>query len=138
MVPDNNIKIEQAECSFLISSDVDGKYLRGSMNYFLNLPAGMPSCRYWSVIAYDVRTGLIVKNNQLWPSVHGNCKNLIVNEDGSVNVYFGPDFLPGKEYNYIQTSKGRVWYMIFRLYDLTDIASVKDWCPGEIEPYQIS
>lgn len=41
------------------------------------------------------------------PSVSSQTKGLLVNDDGSVDVYFGPKAPPGKENNWIQTVPGQ-------------------------------
>jgi hypothetical protein len=43
-------------------------------------------------------------------------KGLVVNQDGSVDVYFGPKAPVGMEKNWIQTIPGKGWNMLFRLY----------------------
>jgi hypothetical protein len=36
------------------------------------------------------------------------------NPDGSVDVYFGPKALAGKEANWVYTSEGKNWFPWFR------------------------
>ena len=136
MLPDNNLKLEQRNAEYTISSDNRGEPLEGGRRYLLRLVQDIPQCTYWSVIVYDSRTRLIIKNKQLWPSVHSNSHNLLVNPDGSVDVWFGPDIPSGNEHNWIKTNRKRGWYAIIRLYDLTDKLTVRDWAPGHIEPVQ--
>lgn len=42
--------------------------------------------------------------------------DLITNEDGSANIYMGPDAPKGKEKNWIPTVAGKAWFPYFRLY----------------------
>ena len=91
----------------IISTDSTGKKLSGSKIYKLNLPAGIPASEFWSVIVYDSETHLIIKTDQPWPSVHSNCRHLIVNTDGTVDILFGPDPPAGKETNWIKTIPGK-------------------------------
>lgn len=125
--------ISQSEYELILSSDAIGYPLDGSRNYVLHLPPDIPSCKYWSLIVYDLRNRLIIKNQQLWPSVHSNCHNLAVNSDGSIDIWFGPEISSGREHNSIQTIRRQGWYAIFRLYDITDKLTVNDWAPGHIE-----
>jgi hypothetical protein len=120
------------EYELMLSSDVCGKPLDGSRNYVLRFPGNIPACKYWSVIVYDIKNRLIIRNSQLWPSIHSNRKDLCVNADGSVDICFGPKIPKGNESNWIQTIKNRSWFMIIRLYDLQTKMSA--WSPGQIEP----
>jgi hypothetical protein len=60
-------------------------------------------------------------------------KDLIVNKDGSVDVYFGLKPPPGKEPNWVQTIPGQTWFMILRLYGPLEPWFNRTWQPGEIE-----
>jgi hypothetical protein len=60
----------------------------------------------------------------------------MVNQDGSVDVYFGPKAPSGKENNWIQTIPDKGWFMILRLYGPLDPWFNKTWRPGEIELQQ--
>ena len=122
------------EYELILSSDVRGNPLDGSRYYVLRLTRDIPACKYWSVIVYDLTNRLIIRNSQLWPSVHSNRQKLCVNDDGSVDICFGPEIPSGKESNWIQTINKRGWYLIIRLYDLNKKMSDMDWSPGQIEP----
>lgn len=60
-------------------------------------------------------------------------KDLQVNADGSVDVFFGPKAPAGKESNWVQTVPGRSWNTILRLYGPLEPWFAKTWRPGEIE-----
>jgi hypothetical protein len=113
--------------------DSDGNSLRGDRNYKLHLPPGIPASNFWSVIVYDSQTHLMIKTDQPWPSVYSSCKKLFVNQDGSVDVWFGPKPQPDKEGNWIQTIPGKGWNMILRLYEPLEAWVNGTWKPGEIE-----
>ena len=61
-------------------------------------------------------------------------KELLVNADGSVDVWFTPEALAGMENNGVQTIPGKGWFMILRLYGPLEPWFDKTWRPGEIEP----
>ena len=61
-------------------------------------------------------------------------KGLLVNADGSVDVYFGPKAPAGKENNWVQTIPGKGWNTLLRLYSPLEPWFNKTWRPGEIEP----
>ena len=56
-----------------------------------------------------------------------------VNDDGSVDLYFGPEAPAGKEANWLQTVTGKGWFCVLRLYSPTEAWFDKTWRPGEIE-----
>ena len=114
--------------------DSSGKTLSGEKNYRLHLPERMPPCDFWSVIVYDNDTGLMIRTDQPWPSVYSSCKKLMVNQDGSVDVCFGPIAPSGKENNWIKTIPDREWNMILRIYEPLESGLNTTWKPEEIEP----
>ena len=58
---------------------------------------------------------------------------VIVNDDGSVDLYFGPKAPAGKDANWLQTVPEKGWFSILRLYSPTEAWFDKTWRPGEIE-----
>jgi hypothetical protein len=108
--------------------------LDGGKNYKLHLPPNIPVKTFWSVIVYDDQTRSMVQTDQQFPSVSSQNKDLLVNTDGSVDVYFGPKPPPGKEPNWVQTIPGQSWFTILRLYGPLQAWFDKQWRPGEIEP----
>jgi hypothetical protein len=117
----------------IITKDSAGNSLTGEKNYRLQLPPDVPANNFWSVIAYCNETHLIIHTDQPWPSVYSSSKRLVVNQDGSVDIWFGPKAPPGKEGNWIQTLRRKEWYMILRLYEPMEAWLNKSWKPGEIE-----
>src|SRR6516165_6344614 len=55
-----------------------------------------PSKTSWSVVIYDNQTRSMLQTDQEWPAVSSQTKGLLVNADGSVDVYFGPNAPAGK------------------------------------------
>jgi hypothetical protein len=113
--------------------DADNKPLDGGKNYKLHLPSNVPAKTFWSVILYSAQTRSMVQTDQQFPSVSSQNKDLLVNADGSVDVYFGPKPPPGKEPNWVQTIPGESWFTILRLYGPLEPWFNKTWRPGEIE-----
>jgi hypothetical protein len=122
------------ELQHIISLDSQGNLLEGSKKYKIHLPFNIPASEFWSIIVYDQVSRLIIHTDQIWPSVFSSNKKLIYNRDGSVDVWFGPDSIKGKENNWVQTIPGKQWYMILRLYYPLESWFARTWSPGEIEP----
>jgi hypothetical protein len=117
----------------IISTDSRGNELNGGKTYKLKLQAEIPASEFWSVIVYDNQTRLMIRTDQSWPSVFSSSKRLLINQDGSVDVWFGPNAPTGKENNWIQTVRGKGWNTILRLYDPLESWFNGTWKPGEIE-----
>jgi len=113
--------------------DANGHSLDGGKNYRLHLPPNVPVNNFWSVIIYDNQTRSMLQTDQHWPAVSSQDKGTLVNPDGSVDVYFGPQAPAGNENNWIQTIPGKGWNVIFRLYDPLEPWFDKTWRLGEIE-----
>jgi hypothetical protein len=113
--------------------DAKGEPLDGGKNYKLHLPPHIPVKDFWSVILYSNQTRSMIQTDQRFPSVSSQTKGLLVNPDGSVDVYFGPKSPDGKEKNWVQTVPGKGWNTILRLYGPLETWFAKTWRPGEIE-----
>jgi len=121
------------ELQIIISNDTNGRMLEGEKKYKFHLPPDIPASDFWSILVYDLSSRLLIHTDQPWPSVFSNVKNLVYNSDGSVDVWFGPEIIKGKESNWIKTEPGKKWYMILRLYYPLESWFDKRWKPGEIE-----
>jgi hypothetical protein len=121
------------ELQHYISYDSKGCLLEGGKKYKLHLPSDIPASEFWSIIVYDSLSRLIIHTDQPWPSVFSNNKNLVYNNDGSLDAWFGPDSIAGKENNWVKTIPGTLWYMVLRLYFPSESWFDRKWKPGEIE-----
>jgi hypothetical protein len=75
----------------------------------------------------------MIQTDQQFPSVSSQNQALLINADGSVDVWFGPEAPAGKENNWVQTIPGKGWFMILRLYGPLEPWFDKTWRPGAIE-----
>ncbi|MCC6868114.1 MAG: DUF1254 domain-containing protein [Burkholderiales bacterium] len=112
--------------------DADNHPFDGGKNYTLHLPPNIPVKTFWSVIVYDTQTRSMLQTNQPFPSVSSQKKDLIVNADGSVDVWFGPQAPAGKEPNWVPTIPGKAWFMILRLYGPLEPWFNRTWRPDDI------
>ena len=113
--------------------DSKGAPLDGGKNYRLHLPPNIPAKDFWSVILYDNQTRSMLQTDQRFPMVSSQDKDILINADGSVDVYFGPKAPAGKEHNWVQTVPGKGWNTLLRLYGPLEPWFNKTWRPGEIE-----
>jgi hypothetical protein len=112
-------------------TDSEGRNLSGANAYTLRLPANIPAANFWSVTLYEAENGSGLANGQPFPSL-GSRDNPIPNQDGSTDVYFGPEAPQGKQANWLATVPGKGYFVILRLYGPLEAAMNKSWKPGDI------
>lgn len=112
--------------------DANGQMLDGRHTYQLTLPPNVPAKDFWSLVVYDNQTRSMLQTDQQFPSLNGQ-RGVVVNADGSTDIYFGPTAPKGHERNWIQTVPGKGWNVILRLYGPLESWFDKTWKPGEIE-----
>jgi len=57
----------------------------------------------------------------------------VYNEDGSVDLYYGPKPVKGFEANWTQTVPGKAWFVLFRLYGPLEPWFNKTWQLNDFE-----
>jgi hypothetical protein len=97
------------------------------------MPPNIPVKNFWSFTVYDNQTRSMLQTDQQFPSVGSLTKGLQINDDKSVDVWFGPKAPAGKESNWVQTVPGKGWNTLLRLYGPLEPWFDKTWRPGEIE-----
>jgi hypothetical protein len=112
--------------------DKDGKSFDGGHAYRLSVPAKAPVKLYWSATAYDRETHALIRN-QKRSSRSSNTPKLRTNPDGSVDLYFGPKAPEGKESNWVPTSAGGQFEILFRFYGPEKPLFDKTWKLPDVE-----
>ena len=115
---------------FWTALDSEGDPFDGGRTYRLTLPKDIPVKDFWSVIVYDTQTRSMLQTDQPAPSVSSQDKDVLINADGSVDVFFGPEAPAGFENNWIQTIPGKGWFMILRLYGRWSLGSTDRGSPA--------
>lgn len=96
-------------------SDDNGDPLDGSATYRLTVPAHVPVTLYWSVTAYNRATHTLIRDVP-WASRSSHTPALVADDDGSVEIVFGPTSPAGTGGNWIPTKGGEHFEVLCRFY----------------------
>ena len=117
--------------------DADGNAFDGAETYQVTLPPDIPAARFWSFTVYDNETRSMLQTPQRFPRAGSQSyptPAATANDDGSTTITFGPDKPDDTpEGNWIQTTEGKGWFPILRLYSPLEPFFDKSWRPSEIE-----
>ena len=116
----------------LACMDAKGRYLDGSNTYCIHMPPDIPAGDFWSFVVYDPQTRSMLQTDQRYPSLNSERSGIVMNSNGSYDIYFGPDPPAGKENNWIQTVPEKGWFVILRIYGPLESWFDQTWRPGEI------
>lgn len=119
--------------SYLTSfRDNSGTFLSGDRNYKLHVAANVPAKRFWAVTAYDpVSRSLLDSGGSL---TVGSLRDPKINDDGSVDVYFGSKKPDGvSDNNWIKTNPKKGFFAVFRFYGPLEPFLNKTWVLNDIE-----
>lgn len=114
-------------------NDADGNPFDGGKTYKVHLPPNVPAEDFWSLTLYDNQTRSMLQTDYRFPGIDSNKPGIIQNDDGSFDIYLGPEAPEGQEDNWIQTVPGKGWNTILRLYGPLEPWFDKTWQPGDIE-----
>lgn len=112
--------------------DNNGSYLLGHKNYRLRVPANPPVKRFWAITAYDATSRSLLDSGG--NITVGSTRDPEINDDGSVDLYFGPE-LPegGHEKNWIKTDPSRGFFVVFRFYGPLEGYIDKSWVLNDFD-----
>jgi hypothetical protein len=113
--------------------DSEGKALDGRKTYKIHFPPNIPAKNFWSLVIYDNQTRSMLQTDEQFPSIGSQKRDLVINPDTSVDIWFGPTAPAGHEANWVQTVPGKGWSILLRLYGPLQPWFDKTWKPGEIE-----
>jgi len=115
------------------ATDKNGDPLDGSKTYSVTLPGPVPVNNFWSFMVYDNQTRSILETDQKTGGVDSNKDGIIIADDGSATVYFGPKAPEGQENNWVQTMPGKGYNVLLRLYGPLESWFDRSWKPGDFE-----
>ena len=84
---------------------------------------------------YDAANASGLQNGQPFPSL-GSRDKPVQNVDGSTDLYLGPKAPDGKDSNWVPTSAGNGFEVLFRLYGPDKAFAEKTWKLPDIEKLQ--
>ena len=121
-----------------LANDANGDYLDGSKLYRLHLEPNVPAENFWSLIVYDPDTRSLLIRDDVpagsdFPSLNSYA-DLRTNDDGSVDLFMGPEAPEGYESNFIRTVPGKGFFLLFRLYSPTREYFEQSWKLNDVEP----
>lgn len=135
ITPAMSMKIVGKGSQYAIAySDANGNTFDGNKTYRFHVPANPPMKDFWSFTIYDNQTRSMLQTDQQFPGIDNNKEGLVQNEDGSWDIYFGPQPPEGFENNWIQSIPGKGWNTIFRLYGPLDPWFDGEWYPSDAIP----
>ncbi len=119
---------------FVNAKDAAGAWLDGGDDYKLTVPAVVPAKQFWSVVVHDVETAAWFTDLPInKEGVASFTEGLEKNQDGSVDVYFGPKAPKGKATNWLPTVPGKKFFLIFRFYGPKPAFFDKSWKLNDVE-----
>jgi len=119
---------------FVSAKDTAGAWLDGSEDYKLTVPADVPAKQFWSAVVHDVETAAWFTDLPInKEGIASFTEGLEKNQDGSVDVYFGPKAPKGKETNWLPTVPGKKFFLIFRFYGPEPSLFNKSWKLNDVE-----
>jgi hypothetical protein len=107
-------------------TDAKGAPLDGSKTYKLTIPANIPAKDFWSVTVYDSANRSMMATSQKFPAA-SSYTGVEANQDGTIDIYFGPKAPAGKEKNWVKTDPAKGWTAIFRLYGPLEAFFDQSW-----------
>jgi len=109
-------RLGKASAYLTVLRDADGELLSGRETYRLRVPVKVPARDFWSVIAYSKKTKAFIYNETGRVGLSSYDKSKMkLNDDGSVDIYFGKNVPKGLESNWIPNA-GEDFFVLFRFY----------------------
>jgi hypothetical protein len=115
--------------------DANGDLLDGARTYRLHVDPDPPAKNFWAVDLYDTQTrSLLIVPSTPYPAIASNDGKVEANDDGSYDLYFGPVAPEGRASNWVETTPGKSWFPIVRIYGPLEPWFDQTWRLNELEP----
>ncbi|KZZ78932.1 hypothetical protein A3767_01795 [Oleiphilus sp. HI0133] len=116
--------------------DANDQPFDGSKTYKVTLPKDIPVKDFWAFTVYDSQTRSMLQTDQPAPTIDSINSDPVVNEDGSIDVYFAPTAPEGLQENWVQTIPGKSWFVALRMYGPLEPWFDQTWVPSDVELMQ--
>ncbi|MGK7912234.1 MAG: DUF1254 domain-containing protein [Synechococcus sp.] len=113
--------------------DSEDEPFDGSRVYRVTLPPDPPAEDFWAFTLYDSQTRSMLQTEQPLPTVDSIQNDPVLNDDGSIDVYFAPEAPEGFEENWVQTVPEKSFFVILRMY-----GPRQEWLDGEYIPGEVT
>jgi hypothetical protein len=112
--------------------DKAGNWFDSAKNYRLRVPANAPAQDFWSITVYDTKTRSMIQNAANKSALTSR-EALKLNDDGSLDLWFGPTPPQGLETNWVDTRPSEGFFIWFRAYSPTAAYFDKTWSLPDVE-----
>lgn len=112
--------------------DRDNIRLNGNFTYILRFEKNRlpPVAAFWSVVTYNSRDKSLVENSLRRYSLGSYSKGLLLNPDGSLDIYISANEPSGKTANWLPAPRGNFYVMMNMYNPSTDVLSGKYLLPA--------
>lgn len=118
---------------WIVFNDAADAPLSGDSAYKLTLPADVPASLFWSMTLYEAENASgLATDARRFPSL-GSRDKPAVNDDGTTDIYIGPEAPEGHEANWLPSAEGRGFFGILRLYGPGETAIDYSWKPSDLQ-----
>ncbi len=117
----------------LTAHDSKGSFLDGGKTYKVTLPSPIPVNNFWSFMVYSGQHRSMLETDQQTAGLDSNNSTIKANDNGSYTVWFAPKPPKGHEGNWVQTTRGKSYNVLLRLYGPLEPWFDKSWKPGDFE-----
>ncbi len=107
------------------AQDGDGNALDAEKTYRIRIPANPPIRDFWSIIIYGTESRTFANTPKF--TVSSNDEGLVVNDDGSIDLYLAPQPVEGFEANTVVTNPDEDSFLCFRFYGATPELWEREW-----------
>lgn len=107
--------------------DRDNVRLNGNSTYVLKFEKNRlpPVAAFWSLVTYNSRDKSLVENNLRRYALGSYSKGLLINPDGSLDIYISANEPAGKTNNWLPAPRGNFYVMLNMYNPSTDVISGK-------------
>ncbi|MOA07757.1 hypothetical protein D3C78_1274740 [compost metagenome] len=117
--------------------DSKGLAFDGAKTYKITLPTNIPAEKFWSFTLYDNQTRSMLQTPQRFPRAGSQSyptPAAVPNADKTYTIYFSPKKPANvQDGNWIQTTPGKGWFVLLRLYSPLQSFFDKTWTAPDIE-----